>query len=128
MAMPMRIMVGIGVLMFGGTAVAGEKLVKEVTINQVSRWAFGSLGGVRNSYDTTQVLACEISARGDSINGLCTATDANGATAFCTTTKPNMLEAIKSISDTSYVLFEWDAMLNCTAISVRNGSSYDPKR
>lgn len=39
-----------------------------------------------------------------------------------------MLEAIKSLTDSSYIHFTWDATGTCTYIGVSNGSFVGPKK
>ena len=44
----------------------------------------------------------------------------------CFSDNPVMLEAIKSISDYSYIVFKWDASGNCTTVGNSTQSFYAP--
>jgi hypothetical protein len=104
------------------SALAGLKSGTDVYIgNDV---AFGSLGKVRNSADSTQHIGC--TDYGDT--AMCYATDAQGVDVSCTTTDATHLSVIRSISDSSYLHFTFDTNGYCTSIMVGNRSIEEPKQ
>ncbi|NOJ90010.1 hypothetical protein HNV26_31060 [Myxococcus xanthus] len=122
----MRVMV-LGVFLSSGLAAAGMKVDHNVIIDLRNRSAFASMAGARSSSDSTQYMACQIIATPSSISGFCEAQDAQGTRRTCYTSNQYMLEAIKSISDTSLVSFLWNENAECTQINVGHASVYGPK-
>ena len=122
----MRVMV-LGVFLSSGLAAAGVKVDHGVIIDLRNRSAYASMGGARNSSDSTQYLACEISANTGGVTGFCEAQDAQGLRRTCYTTNQHLLEVIKSISDTSLVAFLWNEIGECTQVNVSHASVYGPR-
>ncbi|GEN06634.1 hypothetical protein MFU01_16710 [Myxococcus fulvus] len=122
----MRI-VALGVLLLSGLATAGSKIDYNVDISISSRAASATMGGARNSPDSNQILSCQIDATVSGISGSCYAVNAQGVSVECRTTNQYLLEAIKSINDSSLVAFVWNESGACTQIIVRHGSMHGPK-
>lgn len=118
----------LGVLMFCGIAVAGEKYDPEVVIDHANRSAMGSLPGTRHSLDSSQHLSCTLQAYPTGLIGSCTARHPQFAAVTCQTTNQFLLEAIKSLTDSSYIHFTWDSTGTCTYIGVSNLSTVGPKK
>ncbi|MFY2561203.1 hypothetical protein ACN469_26620 [Corallococcus terminator] len=122
----MRVVV-LGVLLSSGLAAAGAKVDYTVDISTSGRNASATMGGARNSPDSTQLLSCQIDATVSGITGTCYAVNAQGVSGQCQTTNQYLLEAIKSINDSSLVAFVWNASGACTQVIVRHGSMHSPK-
>lgn len=92
--------------------------------------ASGSLGTASNSADKKQYIGCTIIARpGVATSAICEASDANGQTLSCTTTKPGYVALAKSLHEDSYLSFErlWGPSDECLTIGVQNKSWLDNK-
>ncbi|WP_242111271.1 hypothetical protein [Luteimonas aquatica] len=92
--------------------------------------ASGSLGTASNSADRKPYIGCTIIARpGSATSAICEASDANGQTLSCTTTKPDYVALAKSLREDSYLTFErlWGASDECLAMGVQNKSWLDNK-
>ncbi|MCP3165518.1 hypothetical protein [Myxococcus qinghaiensis] len=119
--------VALGVLLSSGLAAAGSKTDYTVDLSTANRYASATMGGARNSSDSTQLLSCQIDATVSGISGTCYAVNAQGVSGECRTTNQYLLEAIKSISDSSLVAFTWNESGVCTQVIVRQGSMHGPK-
>ncbi len=111
-------------LTLAGVAFAGYDILAEVTITDGQ--AVGILTDVSDSADGQQYIYCGTLSWGDgSPTGLCAARDIDGEFRSCTTTEPDHISTIQSLSSSSYLMFRWDvdAPGACTLIYVINGSS-----
>ena len=59
--------------------------------------------------------------------GFCQAGDSAGVEAFCSTLNPDLIQAIKSISDYSFLLFGVNDIGECMRVGVSTQSFYIPK-
>lgn len=59
--------------------------------------------------------------------GFCQAEDAAGEAIVCTTQNPGLVQAIRAISDFSYIQFRWDESGQCTNIGISTQSFYIDK-
>jgi hypothetical protein len=122
-------------------AVAGARYgVPGVTILKNadgSGWAYGTLGGTRNSAFPGEKLQCTASrtavyaASGSEVKVtqvLCSATDKNGVTASCTSTQERYADALNGLANDGLVDFSFDASGACTALAVYESSSLERKR
>lgn len=107
-------------------ALAGYEFLQEVSVTATS--AQGSISGARRSADAVQYIYCTASATlSGAISGGCNARDKLGNMRSCSTTVPAMIDAIESIDDSSFVLFQVNGSGQCSSISVYRGSQYmDP--
>ncbi len=114
------------VLAARGDLLAGSHRVNTV-VTVGSTYAFGSIGGTRNSADSWAYLGCETYAYPGGSSGSCFARDAAGTTSrSCNTSDPDMLREIRSIDDGSYVYFTLSGS-TCTVIEHWTSSEYEPK-
>jgi len=114
-----------------GVALAGLRESDAVYVNSssASPSGQGTVGDPRSSVDTHQYIGCGVTsyAAGGSYAS-CSATDANGKSAYCYTYDADLRQTVLGIKGDSYVAFFGNASGQCTAILVTNGSSYAPKR
>jgi hypothetical protein len=100
-------------------------------------WAYGTLGGTRNSTNRYEKLACTVSrtsatnAAGAEVkitSVTCTATDKNRVTATCVSSKEAFADALNGVSPTGLIDFRYNAGGSCTQITVYESSSLERKR
>jgi hypothetical protein len=117
---------GLGVLLATSDSLAGNKTTGEVTA--YSNAGFGSVGGARNSADTTQYIECSTAVSPQQgHHGFCTARDASGTTVGCFTSDANMIRVLASVNASSYIYFRFDtATGECSQVTVKNSSRYPP--
>ncbi len=122
---------GVVALVLAGTSAwAGMKAGNQgVTIDTTNRWASGSLGGARNSADANQHIGCRVIGYSVGVaTATCYANDAtNSTTVTCSSTVASVVQAAATVSDSSWVRFDWDANGNCTTVNVYNNSYFEPK-
>lgn len=107
---------------------AGEKAAPVVLVDTVNHVASGSLGTARNVATTYSMVGCWVNASSTgSPNGYCAARNSAAVTGVCTTTSPELIEQIRTISGDSFIRFYWDESGYCTSILVSNYSSFEPK-
>ena len=113
----------------GGVALAGQRESDPVYVDTSTPSGQGTVGDPRSSTDTHQYIGCGVTsyASGGSYAS-CSATDANGKSAYCYTYNADLRQAVLGIKGDSYVAFFGSKTGECTAIIVTNGSSYAPKR
>lgn len=116
---------------------AGAKsTTSTVVVNTVDSRASGSLGLVRNTADTVQVIGCVVEGvrgTGAGVAGTlsthCYATDANGTSRNCISTDPELAAAALAVKSDSFVEFHWNGSVNtCVRIIANNDSLFRPKR
>jgi hypothetical protein len=105
-----------------GTAAAGQRLVLPVNINDTSRYANGTIADARGSADSQQWLGCLYNT---SI-GICYAANATGVSRSCSTSNPDLLNIIRSLTPESYIYFQWNTDGTCNYILVENSSRFKP--
>jgi hypothetical protein len=121
-------------------AVAGSRFgTPGVTIYKAadgSGYAYGTLGGTRNSAFPSERLSCTISrsvtqnAAGAEVKVttvVCSAMDKNGVTAACVSSKEEFADALNGVSNDGLIDFRFTGGL-CTSISVYESSSLERKR
>lgn len=100
-------------------------------------YAMGTLGGVRNSANTRERLACTVTRtetttaagvvrRATSVS--CNARDGNNVVATCVSTQEKHAVALNGVSNDSLIEFHYDAAGTCTAIWVYESASLERKR
>lgn len=111
------------------SARAGQKQANAVVIDTTNRVAIGSLGAARNSIDSLQQLACDVTATSTGTTAICLAINASGTSASCTvpTGVTSMFDVLKGLNGDSVLEFKYDASGNCTLIAVGNDSVVPPK-
>jgi hypothetical protein len=89
----------------------------------------GSLVGVRFTKDDTQQIGCRVAGNaGGSASVACAARDINEDEYFCFSFDPALIEAAKSISPYSFVLFVYDESGECTNLLVSVRSHHIPDK
>ncbi|MFY0527049.1 hypothetical protein ACN28I_29215 [Archangium gephyra] len=107
---------------------AGTQEVANVVVLTSMRLAEGSLGSARNSPDSQQMLGCRIVVNSyGAPTGYCAARNASGVSGNCTTTDPEHIAQIRSISDDSFIAFSWNTSGTCTSFHISNFSTFAPK-
>lgn len=115
---------------------AGQKSAVLVSISTANRTAKGMLGTARASADANQYIGCSMEAGDNALPIVrCFAQNANGTVVSCsrTTISPGIggsvspielgfLTTVASISNDSYLTFNWDASGKCTKVFVENSS------
>jgi hypothetical protein len=92
--------------------------------DQVSRYAMGSLVGVRYySGDNSQNIGCIASILPSSSLTTCYATDGEGKSLYCVSDHPRLHEALAGMTDSSRLTFRMDPNgSTCWDIEVYHGS------
>jgi len=110
---------------FAPVAQAGNKTYINVVVSTAGGYAYGSIGTVRNSGDTTQTLYCSFYGSGSS--AYCFARDSAGTGASCSTTDSTLIQSLRGLNSDSYLRFHFDGSGNCTQFYIVTGSMYEPK-
>ncbi|QGX40984.1 hypothetical protein [Permianibacter aggregans] len=94
-------------------------------VNIVGNTAYGSFIGARQSADATQYIYCaSVNFTTSSPYVVCGARTAAGAVKSCTSTDPGHMEAVRGLSNESYVYMRWDDSGRCDYIYTSTGSMY----
>lgn len=115
----------------------GQPSVSIYQASDGSGYAMGTLGGVRNSANTRERLACTVTRtesttaagvvrRSTSVS--CSARDGNNVVATCVSTQEKHAVALNGVSNDSLIEFHHDAAGNCTTIWVYESASLERKR
>ena len=116
---------------FSSIAVAGFIQPAVVLIDEVNMLVQGDMWTARTADNDVEYIGCGIrvtdaGAAGTFSFGFCQAIDADEVEAFCSTQNQDLLEAIKSTSDFSFITFGWDEDGECTRIGSSTQSFYLP--
>lgn len=114
-------------VLLGGVAIAGSKTDYPVFVDTANRAAMGSVGSARNSADTVQSIGCDTEVRPGLYRVSCVAVTSSRVIGSCSSTDPRMIEAVRSITDSSFIQFQWNASSVCTVLIVSNSSDMAPK-
>ncbi len=121
--MKLKALISTALLAAAGSAMAGFTNHYQVNISGNTAW--GSFIGARNSADAVQFFSCaSVNFSGSSIYGICQARTAANVTKTCTTTDPAHLEAIRGLSNESYIYMRWTDAGICDYIYISTGSQY----
>lgn len=124
-----RLIALLGAFWMAGVVQAGQHIRYSVVIDDRSMTASGSLGTARNSSNTYERIGCSVDSFGGSDKTvICTAREASGNSAECSTSDPGIFDLAMNIDSDSYVQFGWDASSRCSRLSVRKGSQTEPKQ
>jgi hypothetical protein len=123
----------VSAILFAATAQAGfGPFIEDVLIEDLAGGltaVSGSLIGVRFTDDDAQQIGCRIAGgTGGSPNVACAARDINEDTYICFSFDPALIEAAKSISPYSFVLFVYDESGECTNLLVSVRSHHIPDK
>jgi len=112
---------------FSSIAVAGLVEPVPVSVDEVNMIASGDMWTARTADNNVEFIGCGIREFDVGVTfGFCQAADADDVYALCFTDNPVLLDAVKSISDFSFVRFNWDVDGECTAIGISTQSFYLP--
>jgi hypothetical protein len=93
--------------------------------------AFGDMVTARFADNDVELIGCGIRVFDNGTSsfefGFCQAADSTGVQGFCSTTNPNLLNALESISDFSFIIFSWNASGECVRIGNSTQSFYIPE-
>jgi hypothetical protein len=110
-----------------GVAMAGATLGYQVGINDTYKFAVGAIATTRNTPDSVQYIGCYHNAYTSGASyANCYAVNAAGVSRTCYTVNVNMVEAIRSISDESYIYFQWNTDGTCSYVLIDKGSRFRP--
>lgn len=122
---------GIFAIVSCATAHAGAVTNSAVAID--SNTASGSLAFVRGTADGTQYIECSngVHTQIKQVYAQCIARDASGTSFSCSSQNPDIIAAVRSISNTSFIsVSSYGTMPNgdreCTLLTVFNSSRYLP--
>jgi hypothetical protein len=118
---------GLAVVLGSTAAWAGERGSGYVVINTLSQYAYGSIGGARNSPDSTQFLYLSVWSNGTTEAVIVVAQDAAGLTMSCYSYEPLMVAAARTVTSDAYISFSWTSSGQCTGLDVRAASITPPK-
>ena len=129
--MKSRKVIGIAMLaLFSSLAFAGAvaSLNVEVSMNEDgSGSASGNMLAARTADNDVELIGCGLKKfKTFSGFGFCQAADSNDNFVICTTTKPNLLEAMKATGDYSFIRFDFDKKGECIRIDFSTQSFYLP--
>ncbi len=119
---------------FSSIAVAGLVQPAPVIIvinDDTSGFAQGDMWTARTANNDVEMIGCgtrviELDGGGTFLFGFCQAVDADDTPAFCSTQNQDLLDAMKSTSDFSFITFNWDDAGECTRIGFSTQSFYLP--
>lgn len=119
---------------FSSIAVAGlfQPAPVFIVINDdTSGFAQGDMWTARTADNNVEFIGCgtrviELAGGGTFLFGFCQAEDADDTIAFCFTENQDLLDAMKSASDFSFITFNWDEFGECTRIGFSTQSFYLP--
>ena len=134
--MRMQQVIPIGMLIFGSSAMAGLVQPSAVEVTLFSGGggrATGDMVVARYSKNSVEFLGCGVrniyTVDGSAVRfGFCQAMTANSVNGFCSTEDPFLIEALASISDYSFITFNWNAAGFCTAIGNSTQSFHIPSK
>ncbi len=115
-------------LAFGGAVVDAP-----VEVDTELGSAFGVMTSARYSDNDVEYIGCGVRYNDDGAGGVfafgfCQAADAAGVSLFCGTFNLELIEAIRSIADHSFIIFGVDEVGDCTRIGNSTQSFYLPDK
>lgn len=121
-------------ILFSLTATAGQVNTERVTVTpnaDGSGTAAGTLSAARFSRNTVEFIGCGFRMFNNTTGGLtrwgfCQANNSAGTHVICMIEDSDLLNAIATISDYSFVNFNWNAAGTCTRIGISTQSFYIP--
>ena len=95
--------------------------------------AFGNMVNARFADNDVEMIGCGIrviddGAGGNVQFGFCQAATATDVRGFCSTQRPDLLQAMKATGDFSFITFRWDADGECRSIGYSTQSFYIPEK
>jgi len=128
-----RISPAIALTFFSAAAMAGYQQPAPVNVDLDGRFAAGDMQTAASDKNDAVFIGCGTRNYDDGVGGtlkfaFCQAEDAEGDSAVCSTFNPDLVEAVRAVSDFSYVSFAWSddgsGNLTCTSIGLSTQSFY----
>lgn len=121
----------IATMLISSLAFSGAVVDAPVDVDLDNRFAFGVMSSARFSDNDVEFIGCGVrhiddGAGGIFVFGFCQATDADEEVLFCSTERLDLLEAIRSIADFSFITFAADENGQCIRIGNSTQSFYIP--
>ncbi len=132
--MKVRYLLSIATLMaLAGAAYAGFVQPAPVIVDLDSRSALGDQLTARVSANDVEFIGCGTRIIDDGMGGtfsfgFCQATDALGVNGFCSTTNPNLIDAMHATSAYAFIIFSWNELDECTRVGFSTQSFYLPDK
>ena len=113
-------------------AIGGSAIEAPVEVDLDNNSAFGNMVDARFSDNDVELIGCGVRYIDDGLGGtfvfgFCQATDAAETTLFCSTTNIDLVEAINSIADFSFITFGANDTGECVRIGTSTQSFYLPE-
>ena len=115
---------------FSAYGMAGVVQPAPVEVDLGNQNAQGDMVTARFSDNDVEYIGCGVRTFEGAPSfsfGFCQAGDADGNEVLCFSQNPDLLDAIKAISDYSFITFSWDSGLVCTRIGNSTQSWYIPE-
>ena len=94
-------------------------------VNISGNTAYGSFIGARQAADSTQYIYCaSVAFTTSAPYVICGARTAAGVSRSCISTDPGHMEAVRGLSNESYVYMRWNDTGHCDYIYTSTGSMY----
>jgi hypothetical protein len=128
-----KISPALGLMLFSAAAMAGLQQPAPVNVDLDGRFATGDMQTAASDKNDAVFIGCGTRNYDDGVGGtlkfaFCQAEDAEGDSVVCATFNPNLVEAVRAVSDFSYVSFAWSddgsGNLTCTSIGLSTQSIY----
>lgn len=132
--MKVRYLLSIATLMaLAGAAYAGLVQPAPVVVDLDARTTFGNQLTARVSANDVEFIGCGTRIFDDGMGntfsfGFCQGTDAAGVTSFCSTTSPNLIDAMHATSAYAFIIFSWNELDECTRVGFSTQSFYLPDK
>ncbi len=113
------------VALLAGAAWAGKVTTSQVVVDSVNQSAWGAVRSARSSADNFQFMRCFTDyTPGVGTSMGCQAQNATGQQGACYSADPEFVALARSVNDTSYVIFFWDANGYCTRMRLMHSSEF----
>jgi hypothetical protein len=131
--MPGKLASAVALTLFSATAFAGLSQPAPVSVDLDNQFANGDMQTAATDKNDAVYIGCGTRNADDGQGGVfkfafCQAEDAEGDVAVCFTENPDLVDAVRAISDYSYISFAWSddgaGNLTCASIGLSTQSFY----
>lgn len=127
-----KILIAMVILLFSPLVFGGVATDFPVEVDLDNKFAAGNMVSARFSDNDVELIGCGVryfddGAGGTFAFGFCQATNAAEESLFCSTTNLDLVAAIRSIADFSFISFSSDDIDECTRIGNSTQSFYIPE-
>lgn len=124
-----KIMFAASLALVSITAFAGYRQPVPVEVDLDNQFALGDMLTAATDKSDLASIGCGTRSVPDGVGGIytfgfCQAQDATGVYCDCFTENADLIQAIRGISDYSFISFGWDVDGNCTRIGISTQSFY----